>query len=174
MVPVADSSASVLVARAKLMTGNKAIDNVILFLTFLATAGCLGVFVYTEMLYQKPLPQNDVEMTSLMEDGKDQVFPAPFKLDPLIINLKSRKTRLRFLNVQVYIVPLNNNSVDLFENSRAMINDSIIQIAGAMEANELNSISGKILLEDRVKKAINKIVNQQVVKGLLFTKFVIQ
>jgi flagellar FliL protein len=156
------------------MTGNKAIDNVILFLTLLATAGCLGVFVYTEMIYKKPLPQNDVEMAALMKDGKEQVFPAPFKLDPLIINLKSRKTRLRFLNLQIYIVPLNNNSDDLFENSRAMINDAIIQIAGAMEADELNSISGKILLEDRIKKAINEITRVQVVKGLLFTKFVIQ
>lgn len=156
------------------MTGNKTIDNAILFLALLGTAGCLGVFVYTEMIYQKPLPQNDTELANMMKDSKETVFPAPFKLDPLIINVKSRKTRLRFLNLQVYIVPLKPNSTDLFESKRAMINDAIIDVAGRMEPDELNSISGKILLEDRVKKEINQIVNQQIVKGLLFTKFVVQ
>lgn len=156
------------------MTGNKAVDNAILFLTLLATAACLGIFVYTEMIYKRPLPQNDQEMTLLMSDSKSQVFPAPFKLDKLIINLKSRKTRLRFLNLQAYIVPLYENTDDIFESNRAIINDAIIQIAGRMEADELNSISGKILLEDRVKKAINKITRKQLVKELLFTKFVVQ
>jgi flagellar FliL protein len=156
------------------MTGNKAVDNAILFLTFLATAGCLGVFVYTEILYKKPLPQDDVEFSKLMSDSKSKAYPAPFKLDPLIINLKSRKTRLRFLNLEAYIVPIYENTDDIFENKRAMINDSIIQITGRMEADELNSISGKILLEDRVKKAINKITGKQLVKELLFTKFVVQ
>jgi flagellar FliL protein len=156
------------------MTGNKAIDNAILFLTLLATAGCLGVFVYTEMLFEKPLPKNDVEMANLMSDSKKKAYPAPFKLDPLIINLKSRKTRLRFLNLQAYIVPLYENTDDIFESKKAVINDSIIQITGRMEAHELNSISGKILLEDRIKKSINKITNKQLVKELLFTKFVVQ
>ncbi|WP_127715741.1 flagellar basal body-associated protein FliL [Halobacteriovorax sp. HLS] len=156
------------------MTGNKTIDNAILFLALLGTMGCLGVFVYTEMIYQKPLPQNDTELANMMQDSKQSVFPAPFKLDPLIINVKSRKTRLRFLNLQVYIVPLKPNATDLFESKRAMINDAIIDVAGRMEPDELNSISGKILLEDRVKKAINQIVNKQIVKGLLFTKFVVQ
>ncbi len=138
------------------------------------TAACVGVFVFTEMLYQRPLPNEEIEKASLLTDSKEKVFPAPFKLDKLIINLKSRKTRLRFLNLQVYIVPFHNKYDDLFEKSRAIINDSIIDITSRMAADELNSISGKILLEDRLKKAINRITKKQTVKGLLFTKFVVQ
>ncbi|OUR97024.1 hypothetical protein A9Q84_11875 [Halobacteriovorax marinus] len=156
------------------MTGNKSIDNIILILTFVMTAACVGVFVFTEMLYQRPLPNEEIEKASLLTDSKEKVFPAPFKLDKLIINLKSRKTRLRFLNLQVYIVPFHNKYDDLFEKSRAIINDSIIDITSRMAADELNSISGKILLEDRLKKAINRITKKQTVKGLLFTKFVVQ
>jgi len=156
------------------MTGNKLADNIILILSFLATAVCVGVFVFTEMIYQKPLPSEQVELQRLMSDNKKKAFPAPFKLDQLIINLNSRKTRLRFLSVETQLVPFNHDSDDKFESYRSMINDSIIDIAGRMTAEELNSISGKILLEERIKKSVNKLMGKQFVKGVLFTKFVIQ
>ncbi len=156
------------------MTGNKLVDNIILILSFLATAACVGVFVYTEVVYQKPLPDGQAELGKLISDNKKMAFPAPFKLDPLIINLNSRKTRLRFLSVEAQLVPFNHDSDDRFETYRSMINDAIINIAGHMTAEELNSISGKILLEERIKKSVNSIVKAQLVKGVLFTKFVIQ
>ncbi|WP_372654947.1 flagellar basal body-associated protein FliL [Halobacteriovorax sp.] len=156
------------------MTGNKLVDNIILILSFLATAVCVGVFLYTEMIYKKPLPNEQAELQRLLSDNKKMAFPAPFKLDSLIINLKARKTKLRFLSVETQLVPFNHNSDDKFEAHRSMINDSIINVAGRMTAEELNSVSGKILLEERIKKSVNLILGEQLVKGVLFTKFVVQ
>lgn len=156
------------------MTGNKLVDNIILILSLLTTAACVGVFAYTEMVYKKPLPNADAELHNLISDNKKKAFPAPFKLDSLIINLNSRKTRLRFLNVETQLVPFDHNSDDQLEAHRSMINDSIIDVAGRMTAEELNSIAGKILLEERIKKSVNSLIGKQLVKGVLFTKFVVQ
>ncbi|MBY0416372.1 MAG: flagellar basal body-associated FliL family protein, partial [Bdellovibrionales bacterium] len=39
---------------------------------------------------------------------------------------------------------------------------------------ELNSLSGKILLEDRLKREINKALKKPVVKNIFFASFIVQ
>ena len=156
------------------MTGNKLIDNIILGLSALVCAGALGIFVYTEILYQKPRINNEVEKEKMMEEGKKQVFPSPFKLKKMIINLPSHTKRLRFLDLEAHLVPFKPEYHDILESSRPPIRDAVIDIASKMEPDELNSISGKILLENRIKKRINQILSKKVIKDIYFSKFVIQ
>jgi flagellar FliL protein len=43
-----------------------------------------------------------------------------------------------------------------------------------MKASELNSITGKILLESRIKKRLNSILGAPIIKRIYFSKFIIQ
>lgn len=156
------------------MTGKKLVDTILVALMLLGTLGTLGVFVYTEFLYERPLPDPAAERLKLQEQAKAQLFPNSYKLDKLTINLPSRSSRLRFLDMQIYLVPFNSDATEFFDKHKAKIQDVIINIASAMPPEELGTISGKILLESRIKKSVNELFPKPLVKNIQFTDFVIQ
>ena len=156
------------------MTGKKLIDTILIGLMLLATLATVGVFVYTQILYERPLPNPAAEKAKMMAQAKEQLFPNSYKLDKLIINLPSKSSRLRFLDVQAYLVPFSSEATDSFDKKKAKIQDIFIEVASAIEPNELGTISGKILLESRLKKKINELFPKPLVKNIQFTDFVIQ
>ncbi len=156
------------------MTGNKTIDTVIIILVLLLTGGALGTFVYTEIIYKKPLPTNEQGLEELKNDTKNIMIPESFKLDKLIINLPSKSRRLRFLDVIIHLVVFKQESISILENNKPIINDIIIDVASNMEPDELNSISGKLIFESRIKKRINEYMGSPMIKELFYTKFVVQ
>lgn len=156
------------------MTGNKTIDNLLIALLFLATGAALGTFVYTEMVYKRPLPKDEVELAKLKSDTKGISTPESYKLDKLTVNLTSKTRRLRFLDVQMHIVVFKKSDISKLEEIKPIINDIIIDVASGMEPDELNSIAGKLIFENRVKKSINDHLKKIIVKELFYTKFVVQ
>ncbi|MCJ8277478.1 MAG: flagellar basal body-associated FliL family protein [Bdellovibrionales bacterium] len=157
------------------MTGNKGIDTIIAALATVASLLTVGVFVYTEMIYEKPLPDNEQAVEELMTQSKQQLFSDYFKLEPLIINLPSSKTsRLRFLSIKTHIKPFKSEYLDILEKEKAYIHDIVIDIVSGMKPDELNSLYGKILLDGRIKKTINKRFNKPIVEAIFFSKFTIQ
>ena len=55
-----------------------------------------------------------------------------------------------------------------------VVQDRIIDITSKMGPDELNSLSGKILLEDRLKREINKTMKKPMVKNIYFASFIVQ
>jgi flagellar basal body-associated protein FliL len=43
-----------------------------------------------------------------------------------------------------------------------------------MGPEELSTLSGKILLEDRLKREINKALNKTVVRSIFFPRYIVQ
>lgn len=156
------------------MTGKKLIDTILIGLMLLATLATAGVFFYTQYVYERPLPNPEAERAKMFEQAKEKLFPNSYKLDKLIINLPSRSSRLRFLDMQVYLVPFESSATESFDKHKAAIQDLIIEIASAMEPGELGTISGKILLESRMKNSINMLFPKPLIKSIQFTDFVIQ
>ena len=156
------------------MTGNKTIDTVILGLALLATGAAVGTFVYTEKIYKKPLPKDEIELTSLKNDTKGLSKPESLKLDKVTINIPSNTRRLRFLDVQIHLVYFKPDDRSALEEISPVINDIIIDVGSQMEPDELNSIAGKLIFENRVKTKINNYFNRPVIKELFYTKFVVQ
>jgi len=156
------------------MTGSKTIDTALMGFATLATLAALGVFVYTEMVFKRPLPDNQIEKANLIKDSESSVAPEVFKLDKMIINLNSAGSRLRFLDVEIHLVPFKSQSVERFEAQKAIIKDAIIDISSNMEPDELNSVAGKILLEERMRRRINDFYGKPLVKEIYFSRFVVQ
>ncbi|OIQ17054.1 MAG: hypothetical protein BM556_12625 [Bacteriovorax sp. MedPE-SWde] len=156
------------------MTGNKTIDKVLILLLILATGGALGTFIFTEKIFKKPLPNNEVELSKLKNDTKGISTPDSYKLDKITVNITSKNRRLRFLDVQIHLVVFKKDQISLLEENKPILNDIIIDVASGMEPDELNSIAGKLIFENRVKKNVNNHLKKVVVKELFYTKFVVQ
>lgn len=156
------------------MTGKKSLDLIILGLATLITAAVLGVFVYTEMLFTKDMPVEEDEKADLMLFAKKETSGDNFKVDKIIINLNSAGSRLRFLDIELYLVPFKARFNDVFEQSKPYINDTIIDVASNMQPEELNSVAGKILLQGRIRKRLNTYYQNNLVKEIYFSRFVVQ
>jgi flagellar FliL protein len=50
----------------------------------------------------------------------------------------------------------------------------VIQVAAQMEASDLDSMTGKMTFEGRVKKMVNEKLGQPVIKQIYFSTFVVQ
>ncbi len=156
------------------MTGKKFIDTVLIGLMLASTLAAASVFIYTQYFYERPLPNPAVEREKMLAQAKEQLFPNSYKIDKLTINLPSRSSRLRFLDMQAYLVPFNSEATEKFDQHKAAIQDAIIDVAANMEADELSTVSGKILFENRIKNRVNAIFATPLVKKVQFTDFVIQ
>lgn len=156
------------------MSGNKMIDTILVALSTIVAVGLLTVFIYTEVLYEKPLPQDDELVQELLNDIKNEERPQSYEMEQMIVNLQSRTRRLRFLDIIMHFVPFEQKHLSMFEQNRAPIKDVIIDTAGRMHPEELNSVAGKILLEDRLKKRINQRLGSKAIREILFVRFVVQ
>ena len=142
--------------------------------SLLASLLTFGVFIYGESFHQNPLPEDEEEKRKLLEDSRISSYPDSFRLDRLVINLKSSANRLRFLDVQMYIIPFVKGKHELLFRYLPQIYDAINRLGGEMASDELNSIHGKIVFENRIKGEINKILGEKVVKEIQYSKFTVQ
>ena len=156
------------------MAGSKLLDTVLVGLMLLASTVTLSIFSYIHFIHQKPVPNDAEELEMLKGDVRRIVDGNAYQLGKLTINLPSSNSRLRFLDVNIYLVPFHEDDIKLFEDHKPVVQDRIIDIAGSIEASELNSISGKILLESRIKKNLNALLGKTAVKKIYFTRFVVQ
>ncbi|MBF0362282.1 MAG: flagellar basal body-associated FliL family protein [Oligoflexia bacterium] len=157
------------------MTGNKILDGILMGFNLLSIFLVLAFFVYTGMFYVKPLPDNNVEFTKFKERSKYQIIEAKiYKLDRMVLNLQSRKARMRNIDLQVQFLLFKEEFIAFLETNKHVVYDKIIEIVAGMEADEINSVTGKILLEERIKKAVEEIAHAPVVKTVYFTVFVVQ
>ncbi len=149
-------------------------NNIIGILSVVTTAATLGLFIYSTSIFEKPMPDNSIELTALKTDSSKVVVNEAYQVKKIVINLKSPPERLRYLDVTAQLVPFKAETIPIMEKNMAFIKDTFIKIAGEMTPEELNSISGKILLEDRIKRTINSTIKINLVKKIFFTDFVIQ
>jgi flagellar FliL protein len=156
------------------MTGNRMLDNILLGSMLLASLAAFSILFYSLNIFEKTLPVDSVERAALLADSKQKTFSEAYKLDKLIVNLKSRTSRLRFLDLETYLVPFKSQHHDTLEENKAVINDIIIDEAARMQPEELNTVSGKLIFENRLRTRINEALRGSLVKDIFFSRFVVQ
>ncbi|MBT6326429.1 MAG: flagellar basal body-associated FliL family protein [Bdellovibrionales bacterium] len=152
----------------------KDINNILILLATITAFVMAGTFLYTDYLYKKPLPDNNSEMNALLADSGRNIIPASFDLNKTTINLRSSSGRLRFLDVNLHLVPFNNEYYGHLERKSDIIYDLLIQIAGQYSPSDLNSLTGKMIFEEKFKTTLNKKLGNNIIKEIYFSKFVIQ
>lgn len=160
------------------MTGKKLFDNILLGVMLLATLAVVGLFYYTEKIYKRPPINEDAEKAALMQSVDAKALPTFFKVDKLTISLTPKadatNTRMRWLELEVHLVLFESGDVEFVKRNLPVVQDRIIDIASKMGPEELNTLSGKILLEDRLRREINKGLGKTAVKNIFFASYIVQ
>lgn len=160
------------------MTGKKMLDMILLGVMILATLAVTGLFYYTEKMYKRPPIDEEAEKKALIESTTANGIPTFFKVDKMIISLipknESPNSRMRWLELETHFVLFESNDSEVMKVNLPIVQDRIIDITSRMGADELNSLTGKIILEDRLKREINKALKGPVVKNIYFASFIVQ
>lgn len=151
---------------------------ILLGVMILATLAVVGLFYYTEKMYKKPPIDEGAEKADLLTSVDTKGIPTFFKVDKMIVSLIPRNeaanSRMRWLEIEMHLVLFETSDLEEMKTNLPVVQDRIIDIASKMGPDELNSLSGKILLEDRLKREINKAMNRPVVKNIFFASFIVQ
>ena len=156
------------------MTGNPGLDKIILGINAIVVAGAAGLVFYAHTQIKTPLTDKSAAFGELIDSSVNEYQKAPITMDEIVVNLYSREARLRFLNTQMNVVLIQESDRDYVTSLKVIINDALIDISGNMKPDELNSVTGRILLENRVKDRVNKFAGRTVIKKILFSKFIVQ
>ena len=156
------------------MTGNPAIDKIIMGINTLVVAGAVGLVYYSHNMIQPPKLDENKEFTNMQRDAMVELKKPAVVYDEIVVNLYSRERRLRFLKLQLNLEVFKDGQQTKVEELKPIILDSLIDITGNMKPDELNSITGKILLEARLKNKINSITDDKIIKKIFFSQYVVQ
>lgn len=160
------------------MTGKKLLDMILVGVMILATLAVVGLFYYTEKMYVKPPIDENAEKAALMTSVDAKAIPTFFKVDKMTISLipknETANSRMRWLEIEMHLVLFESNAQEEMKANLPIVQDRIIDIASKMGPDELNSLSGKIILEDRLKREINNALKKPTVKNIYFASFIVQ
>lgn len=160
------------------MTGKKLIDLIIAGVSILSTLAVLGVFYYTEKMFVKPPIDESKEQAELLASVDPKALPELYKMDKMIISLlptdDSRLYRLRFLEIEIHLVLFKKEDIELIKAQLPLIQDRAIDIAQKMTPDDLNTLSGKMLFENRIKNETNQLLGQSVIRSLYFSRYIVQ
>ena len=159
------------------MTGKKLFDMILLGLMTLTTLAVIGLFYYTEKVYKRPPIDEKKERDAFFKEGDPRALPSFYKIDKMTVSLVPKtdgNQRMHYLEVEVHLVLFKAEDAGIIKTYQMVVQDKIISIASKMGAEELNTLTGKILLEDRLKKDINKDLGKIVVKNIFFSRYIVQ
>lgn len=155
------------------MTGKPLIDKILITLGLLSTISVLSLFIYTDIIFVKELPDDATEFEALKKEGAKINVTKGFSLKKVTINLRSSR-KLRFLSSKMVLLPFKEKQIQKIEDNQALIRDIIIDTGSQMSAKELASITGKIIFEEKIKEVVNQNFKTPLLKEVFFSDFVIQ
>lgn len=160
------------------MTGKKLIDTILIALSLLTTLAIAGLFYYTEKMYKKPPIDEAKEKEALMNHTNEKATPELFKMESMVFSLTPKDPtkilRMRYLEIEVHLVVFEAGDKEVLKEKMPIVQDSVIQIASKMSPEDLASLSGKILLENRIKNMVNEKIGKPTVKSIFFSRYIVQ
>lgn len=155
------------------------LQKILIILNLVVVLAGAGLVYYSHNMI-KPLP---TDQTAEVQDLKDkayaqtQIQPVPIK--KFVVNLLSDQSRLRYLDLEMNVLTFAEDQKALITANEHVFKDVVIEIASHLGPEELDTVTGKILLENRIKKQVNTRLQgfaggQPVVKQIYFSGFVVQ
>ncbi len=160
------------------MTGKKLIDTILIGVMLLTTLGVIGLFYYTEKVYKKPPIDENKEKEALMKESAEKSVPELFKLEPMVFSLipkeKTKILRMRYLELEIHLVLFEASDKEFMKENLPIVQDKVMDIASKMSPDELSTLSGKILLENRIKTDVNQKLGKPTIKSIFFSRYIVQ
>ena len=156
------------------MTGSPGLDKAILGINGIGVILATALVIYSHTMIKKVPTDESAEFSGMVKTSIEEFQKPTVKFKEQVINLYSRQARLRFVNLIMDIETFDQNQITIIENAKPMIVDSLIDIVSNTSPSDLNSVTGKILLETRLKDKVNSKLNQPAIKKVYFSKFIVQ
>ena len=140
----------------------------------IALAGA-GVVFYSHSMI-KPDPTDQVaEAEAIKTDAAATTQLRPVPMKKFVVNIHSKSSRLRYLDLEMNILTFQEDQKDIIKANEHIFKDTVIEIASHLDPEDLESVTGKILLENKIKKQVNtKLGDSPVIKQIYFSGFVVQ
>lgn len=150
------------------------VQKILILLNLVIVLAGAGLVFYSHNML-KPEPTNQAaEAENMKKDALESAQIQPVPIKKFVVNLHSRSTRLRYLDLEMNILTFHEDQKELIKANEHIFKDVVIEIASHLEPDELDSVTGKILLENKIKKQVNAKLGQPVVKQIFFSGFVVQ
>jgi flagellar FliL protein len=139
-----------------------------------ALAGVGVVFYSHHILKPEPTDQlAEIETLKQQATEANQLRPVPIK--KFVVNLHSQSNRLRYLDLEMNILTFKQEQMELIKESEHILKDIVVELASHLTPEDLESVTGKILLENRIKKKVNaRLGDPPTIKQIYFSGFVVQ
>lgn len=148
--------------------------KVLIIINLVVVLAGAGLVFYSHNVL-KPAPTDQAAEALALKDqaiAQSQLQPVPIK--KFVVNLHSRGTRLRYLDLEMNILTFHEDQKEIVKNNEHLFKDTVIEITSHLGPDDLDTVTGKILLENRIKKQVNAKLGQPVVKQIFFSGFVVQ
>ncbi len=168
------------------MTGKKILDMILLLLMIVTTLAVIGLFYYIENVYKRPPINEDKEKKEFFSDSVAKTIPTLVPIPKTVISLIPSaplpNLRLKYLEVELSLVLFESSDTGVIKTYEYVVLHNMIKIASEMGAMELNTLTGKMLFENRLKNEINKSLKKEInkehtkpiVKGIFFSSYIVQ
>lgn len=133
-----------------------------------------GVVIYSHTMI-KPAPTDQaLETEKLQKDAVEGAQLQPVPIKRFVVNLHSRATRLRYLDLEMNVLTFSEAQKEIIRTNEHVFKDAVVEIGSRLSPEDLDTVTGKILLENKIKTRVNQKFGQPVVRQIYFSGFVVQ
>lgn len=99
--------------------------------------------------------------------------PVMYTLEPFTVNLSNEEEE-KVVQLEVNLEIIDEIGYEELVTKQAFVRDTVVKILSEKKSQDLNSIQGKLFLKDDIALAVNKELTKGFVKGVYFTRFLVQ
>jgi flagellar FliL protein len=151
------------------------VQKILIIVNLVIVLGGAGLVFYSHNMMGPPKTDQAAEALALKEGALASTQIKPVALKKFVVNLHSGSTRLRYLDIEMNVLPFHEDQKQIISDNEHVFKDVVIEIASHLNPDDLESVTGKILLENRIKKQVNaKLGDPPVIKQIYFSGFIVQ
>lgn len=150
------------------------VEKILIILNIVIALAGAGVVYYSHNIIKPIATDQPAEEEALKNNAAANAQLQPVALKKIVVNLYSKATRLRYLDIEMNILTFHEDQKSIIKVNEHIFKDIVVEVASHLAPEELESMTGKILLENRIKKQVNAKLGQPVIKQIYFSGFVVQ
>lgn len=150
------------------------VQKILILANLVIALAASGLVYYSHTMIKPEATDQSAEAAALKQNALDQSHLTPVPIKKFVVNLHSRSTRLRYLDLEMSVLTFHEDQKEIIKTHEYIFKDVLIEIASHLDPEDLDSVTGKILLENKIKKQVNTKLGQPVVKQIYFSGFVVQ
>jgi len=151
------------------------VQKILIIVNLVVALGAAGIVFYAHNIIKPPPTDQAAEAEALKTEAVASTQIKPVQIKKFAVNLHSRSSRLRYLDIEMNVLTFEEGQKAIIKANEHLFKDTAIEVASYLNPDELDSVTGKMLFENKVKKQVNaKLGETPAVKHIYFSVFVVQ